>query len=38
MMGSIICPLIRGIKSRRFRWAGHVERMEKLRIAYKILI
>ena len=29
--------IIRVIKSRRFRWAGHVSRMEEGRSAFKIL-
>jgi hypothetical protein len=30
--------LIRMIKSRRVRWAGHVARMEEKRNAYKLLL
>ena len=30
-------PIVRVIKSRRLRWAGHVARMEEGRSAYKIL-
>jgi hypothetical protein len=30
--------IIRVIKSRRMRWAGHVSRMRKTRNAYKILV
>jgi hypothetical protein len=30
--------IIKGIKSRRMRWAGHVECMEALRNEYKILV
>ena len=30
--------LVREIKSRRLRWAGHLARMEEGRIAFKILI
>jgi hypothetical protein len=30
--------IIRMIKSRRMRWAGHVARMGKLRIGYRILV
>jgi hypothetical protein len=30
--------IIRMIKSRRMRWAGHVERMEAKRNAYRILV
>jgi hypothetical protein len=30
--------IIRMIKSRRMRWAGHVERMEQTRNAYRILV
>jgi hypothetical protein len=30
-------PLIRMIKSRRMRWAGHVERMGEKRNAYKLV-
>ena len=29
--------IVRVIKSRRFRWAGHVTRMEEDRSAFKIL-
>ena len=29
--------IVRGIKSRRLRWAGHVVRMEEGRSAFKIL-
>ena len=29
--------IIRNIKSRRLRWAGHVARMEKSRNAYRVL-
>ena len=29
--------IVRGIKSRRLRWAGHVARMEEVRSAFKIL-
>ena len=29
--------ILRVIKSRRLRWAGHVARMEKSRSAFKIL-
>ena len=29
--------IVRVIKSRRFRWAGHVARMEESRNAFKIL-
>ena len=29
--------LVRVIKSRRLRWAGHVARMEEVRSAFKIL-
>ena len=29
--------IVRGIKSRRLRWAGHVARMEEGRSAFKIL-
>ena len=29
--------IVRAIKSRRLRWAGHVARMEKCRSAFKIL-
>ena len=29
--------IVRVIKSRRLRWAGHVARMEDSRIAFKIL-
>ena len=30
--------IVRAIKSRRLRWAGHVARMEEDRSAFKILI
>jgi hypothetical protein len=30
--------IIRVIKSRRMRWAGHVERLMKMRFAYNILV
>jgi hypothetical protein len=30
--------IIRMIKSRRLRWAGHVERIGQMRIAYSILV
>jgi hypothetical protein len=30
--------IIRMIKSRRVRWAGHITSMDKMRIAYKILV
>ena len=29
---------IRNLKSRRLRWAGHVERMEQFRNAYRVLV
>jgi hypothetical protein len=29
--------IVRGIKSRRLRWAGHVSRMEEGRSVFKIL-
>ena len=29
--------IVRMIKSRRLRWAGHVDRMEESRSAFKIL-
>ena len=29
--------IVRGIKSRRLRWAGHVTRIEESRSAFKIL-
>jgi len=32
------CAIIRMIKSRRVRWAAHVERVGKMRNAYKILV
>ena len=28
----------RMIKSRRLRWVGHVERMEDMRVAYRVLV
>ena len=30
--------IVRNLKSRRLRWAGHVARMEKIRNAYRILV
>ena len=30
--------IIRNIKSRRLRWAGHVARMEQYRNAYRVLV
>ena len=30
--------IIRNLKSRRLRWAGHVARMEQSRNAYKVLV
>ena len=30
--------IIRNIKSRRLRWAGHVARMEQSRNAYRVLV
>ena len=30
--------IIRSLKSRRLRWAGHVARMEQSRIAYRVLV
>ena len=30
--------IIRRLKSRRLRWAGHVERMEQSRNAYRVLV
>ena len=30
--------IIRNIKSRRLRWAGHVARMEQFRNAYRVLV
>ena len=30
--------IIRNLKSRRLRWAGHVARMEKFRNAYRVLV
>ena len=30
--------IIRNLKSRRLRWAGHVERMEQSRNAYRVLV
>ena len=42
MRNFIVCTIhaniIRIIKSRRFRWAGHVAKMEEGRKAFKILI
>ena len=29
--------IVRGIKSRRLRWAGHIGRMEEVRSDFKIL-
>jgi hypothetical protein len=37
--GNCLYPnIIRIIKSRRMRWAGHVARMEETRNAYRILV
>ena len=30
--------IVRGIKSRRMRWAGHVARMEETRGVYRVLV
>ena len=30
--------IIRNLKSRRLRWAGHVVRMEQFRKAYRVLV
>ena len=30
--------IIRSLKSRRLRWAGHVARMEQSRNAYRVLV
>ena len=30
--------IIRNLKSRRLRWAGHVARMEQFRNAYRVLV
>ena len=30
--------IIRNLKSKRLRWAGHVERMEQFRNAYRVLV
>ena len=30
--------IIRSLKSRRLRWAGHVARMEQFRNAYRVLV
>jgi hypothetical protein len=43
MRRSIVCRhfspnIIRVIKSRRMRWAGHIARMEKIRNEYKMLV
>jgi hypothetical protein len=39
IMRSLIAPsIIRMIKSRRMRWAGHVARMGEKRNAYRILV
>jgi hypothetical protein len=32
------CTIIRRIKSRRMRWAGHVARMGEMRKLYKVLV
>ena len=32
------CNIIRNLKSRRLRWAGHVARMEQSRNAYRVLV
>jgi hypothetical protein len=37
-MHTIIIFIIRIIKSRRMRWAGHVTRMEEKRNAYRLLV
>ena len=37
MRNFIVCSVIRVIKSRRLRWAGHAARMEEGRSAFKIL-
>ena len=41
MRNFIVCAvspkIVRMIKSRRLRWAGHLARMEEGRIAFKIL-
>jgi hypothetical protein len=34
----IILPIIRIIKPRRMRWAGHVARMGEKRNAYRLLV
>jgi hypothetical protein len=38
MRSFITCTIIRMIKSRRMRWAGHVARMGEKRNAYRILV
>ena len=40
MRNFIVCStyIVRAIKSRRLRWAGHVTRMEEDRSAFKILM
>ena len=30
--------IIRNLKSRRLRWAGHIARMEQFRTAYRVLV
>ena len=30
--------IVRNLKSRRLRWAGHVARMEQFRNAYRVLV
>jgi hypothetical protein len=37
-MGLVSPNIIRKIKSRRMRWAGHVARMGETRTAYRILV
>jgi hypothetical protein len=37
-IGYCMSPIIRIIKSRRMRWAGHVARMGEKRSAYRLLV
>ena len=37
MRNFIVCTVVRVIKSRRLRWADHVDRKEEGRRAFKIL-
>jgi hypothetical protein len=39
-LNDLYCSLniVRVVKSRRMRWAGHVVRMRKRRVAYRVLV